>query len=152
MMLSRQKFRDLILQTLFSLLLFPEQKEDVCEILSSWHHIPEETTLEIFQRANAILITKDYLDEIIQKYSKNYTLDKINFMEKAILYQAFFTLKNEVTLPPVIIIAEALRLSKRYVTKDTVRFINAVLDSYVKSMKSITDGPSTPLWEIVAVQ
>lgn len=117
-------------------MLFPEQGEDSCEILASWNQIPQETSLEVFQIANKILHAKHYLDHLIQEYSKNYTLDKINPMEKAILYQAFFTLQNDLSLPPVIVITEALRLSKRYITKDVARFINAVLDSYVKDTKN----------------
>lgn len=77
------------------------------------------------------------IDEIIEKHSKNWTIDRISLIDLYVLRIAVFELlycKSEV--PFKVAIDEALELAKRYSSDESVKFLNGVLDSVAKSLKS----------------
>ncbi|MCH9611246.1 MAG: Transcription antitermination protein NusB [Chlamydiales bacterium] len=106
-----QKSREFVLQDLYSLSL------------------GGEASLSI-ERSNEIFAVVDQLDEKIAATSKDYTLDRIDLLDRNILRLSLFEfLENR--LEPKIIISEALRLSRKFSTKEASRFIHALLDALI---------------------
>ncbi len=71
------------------------------------------------------------IDPIIVKYTKNWDIERINIIEKSILRLAIYELRFTET-PTKIVLNEALELAKNYCSDTAVKFINGILDAFVK--------------------
>ena len=67
------------------------------------------------------------VDEIIQKYAKNWDLGRLVKMDKDILRIAIVELLYIKDAPMKVVVDEALELAKKYSTDDSASFINGVL-------------------------
>lgn len=67
------------------------------------------------------------VDEIIQKYAKNWDLGRLVKMDKDILRIAIVELLYIKDTPMKVVVDEALELAKKYSTEDSAAFINGVL-------------------------
>lgn len=81
-----------------------------------------------------IISNRDSLDESISKYLKNWTLDRIPKLDKAILETAIYEISFNEDIPTGVAINEAVKLAKKYGTDDSYSYINGVLSSYEKSL------------------
>lgn len=101
--------------------------------------IAEFTTLDSQSevQAFAIEIAEQYkehnkeLDEIIQKYSKNWDFQRLVTMDKNILRIALIELLYLKATPLKVVIDEALELAKKYSTDESTTFINGILAKVV---------------------
>lgn len=67
------------------------------------------------------------VDEIIQKYAKNWDLGRLVKMDKDILRIAIVELLYIKDTPMKVVVDEALELAKKYSTEDSSSFINGIL-------------------------
>ncbi len=67
------------------------------------------------------------VDEIIQKYSKNWDIQRLVKMDKDILRIAIVELLYVKDAPMKVVVDEALELAKKYSTDDSASFINGIL-------------------------
>ncbi len=79
------------------------------------------TIAEYFQKHNK------EVDEIIQKYAKNWDLERLVKMDKDILRIALVELLYIKDAPMKVVVDEALELAKKYSTDDSTSFINGIL-------------------------
>ena len=70
------------------------------------------------------------LDQICNKYMKNWSIDRIDKTGAAILRMAIYELKYTDT-PSLVVINEAIELAKKYSDEDVRKMINAVLDNII---------------------
>ncbi len=76
---------------------------------------------------------KPEIDEIANKYLKNWRIDRLDKTGAAILRMAIYEMKYLDT-PPIVVINEAIELAKIYTDEELVKMINAVLDKYMKDL------------------
>lgn len=76
---------------------------------------------EFFQKNNK------EVDDIIQKYAKNWDLERLVKMDKDILRIAIVELLFIKDAPMKVVVDEALELAKKYSTDDSASFINGIL-------------------------
>ena len=101
--------------------------------------IAEFTTLDSQNDVQeyAIKIAEKYqeknseLDEIIQKYAKNWDLQRLVTMDKNILRIALIELLYIKETPLKVVIDEAIELAKKYSTEESSTFINGILAKVV---------------------
>lgn len=74
-----------------------------------------------------IFSKKDYIDRCIQKAAPEFSVDKINKTDLAILRLAVFELLIEKKEPPKVIIDEAIELAKEFGGETSPSFINGAL-------------------------
>lgn len=74
------------------------------------------------------------VDEVIQKYAKNWDFKRIARVDLAILRLAIFEMLYRKDIPPVVSINEAIDLSKNFSIPDAKRFINGILDQFKLSL------------------
>ena len=74
-------------------------------------------------------------DEIIEKHSENWDLDRIAFMDKLFLKMAFTELLYMNSLPIKVTLNEYIEISKYYSTSKSKIFVNGILDKVVKFFK-----------------
>lgn len=78
-----------------------------------------------------VVTYKDELDTLANSLMKDWTIDRIDKSGAAILRMALYELKYTDT-PDVVVINEAIELSKKYSDEAVRKIINAVLDKYIK--------------------
>lgn len=69
------------------------------------------------------------IDGIIEKYSKNWDIKRIQYVDKSIIRMSIYSLiylKENISKP--IIINEAVEIAKIFGDKDSYRFVNGILD------------------------
>lgn len=75
-----------------------------------------------------VITYKDLLDEIANRYMKQWTIDRLGNTDIAIMRMGIFELLYTDT-PPVVVINEATDLAKSYSDDKIRKMINGVLDS-----------------------
>ena len=78
-----------------------------------------------------IITYKNDIDELANKYLKDWTIDRLGNTDQAILRIGIYELVYSDT-PSVVAINEAIELSKLYSDDDVRKMINAVLDKVYK--------------------
>lgn len=76
---------------------------------------------EVFQKNHT------EIDETIQKYAKNWNIDRLVKMDKDILRIAISELLYLKDAPMKVVVDEAIELAKKYSTDDSASFINGIL-------------------------
>jgi transcription termination factor NusB len=87
---------------------------------------------QIMLDAEKIIEKKSDLDLLIQKYLKNWHIDRISIMTKLILRLGIWQL-TESNNPPATIINDSIELSKGYAEEGSFRIVNGILDAYHKA-------------------
>lgn len=72
------------------------------------------------------------INDLISSNLKNYTLDRLNKIDLAIIIVAVIELKYIKQNPKEVIINEAVELAKKYSTDKSPKFINGLLADLVK--------------------
>jgi N utilization substance protein B len=85
----------------------------------------------VFKMAQAVIQDREMLDEAITPFLANWRFERLSVCTKLILRMAFWELLNTDN-PPVVVINEAIELTKCFAEADAYRFVNGVLDGFVK--------------------
>ena len=81
---------------------------------------------------NGIVKNQENINQLANKYLENWTMDRLNKVDQAILSIGIYELVYTKT-PSVVSINEAIELSKKYSDLDVTKMINGVLDSIYHS-------------------
>lgn len=130
--------RQLAVTTLYSLDFNDQLSSDID--LTVFPGMTQEETDDIDEGAKTfaryiVLGTLEKLEEIdalISKYSINRPISKINIVDRNVLRISFFQLLNLKDTHPTIIIDQAVKLSQSLSNDVSYKFINGILDTYVK--------------------
>ncbi len=126
--MRRSKSRECALQVLFQLNI---TKQEPATALSQFqeHFSPGGEADDFTRRlVLGVLEHRRELDRLIERYSENWRLDRINIIERNILRMALFELLHCEEIPPKVTMNEAIDLAKRYGSEDSGSFINGILD------------------------
>lgn len=129
MALSREKFREIVFQLLFSCEFVEMDEEEVCELMMKQLSITKKTVKEAIASILPIIPLLPEIDAIIRQYSQSYEIDRIAKVEKSILRLGIYELCFGTLLPPKVVIAESMRLTRKFATAESALFVNAVLDA-----------------------
>ena len=124
----RRKSREFALQVLYQLNI---SKQDPLTALTQFReHFLSDEEADAFQKRLVLGVLEhcSELDQLIERYSENWRLDRINLIERNILRMAIFELLFCEEIPPKVTINEAIDLGKRYGSEDSGSFINGILD------------------------
>ena len=69
------------------------------------------------------------IDSLITSKSANWDINRIAFIDKIIIRLALTEMMYFDEVPPKVSIVEAVEISKEFSTKDSISFINGILDS-----------------------
>ena len=142
MLNGRSLARQIAVSTLYSLAFNNNLTKDVD--LSVFPGMSEEEMAEldddvvIFARylIQGTLENLEHLDKLISTYSINRSIEKINIVDRNILRISFFQIENLKDTHPTIIIDQAVKLSQSLSNDVSYKFINGVLDTFVKDFAS----------------
>lgn len=125
--------RALVFQLLYTMYAF-DYDISLEVIAGSYNHgfnveIPVDST--VFKMVNAIAQEREELDKRITPLLENWRLDRLGVPTTLILRLAAWELIHT-DLDPAIVLNEAVELAKCFAEKDSYKFINGVLDEFVK--------------------
>jgi N utilization substance protein B len=75
----------------------------------------------------------DELDALIVQHAKNWRLERMAIIDRAVLRLAIFELRAGET-PPKVILNEAVELAKKFSSEDAGAFVNGILDAVRKAL------------------
>jgi len=76
-----------------------------------------------------------YIDRVIEKYARDWTLDRMANVDRNILRLAIFELLYVPDIPPSVTVDEAVELAKKYSTAESGKFVNGILGSLVRNLE-----------------
>ena len=82
-----------------------------------------------------IFIHKKEVDGLLKKISANWVPDRMAMIDKNILRLGICELLFDSTIPPKVVINEAVEIAKKFGTEESPDFINGILDKVYKDSK-----------------
>ena len=137
--LTRHEMREAALLILFQRKLNPETLDELLEDCKDSFEM--EYNSQSVKLANGVEEHEDELNAIIESYSPSRKLDRISYINLAIMKIAVYEMKYCPSVPDKVAINEAIEFAKEYTDKADVRFINGVLNSYYKDSLNNKEQP-----------
>ena len=125
---KRRSSRELALKFLYQ---FELNKGDLDEQIKLFleRNSSQEDVANFMKELVVSLIDKmEEIDEIIQKYSDHWILDRMTVIDRNILRMGTCELLFNFSTPPKVVINEAIDIAKKYGNEDSPEFINGILD------------------------
>src|SRR5580692_3633945 len=135
----RHKSREYALQMLFQ---WEMGKQEPTRIEAGfWKNVHAQKSTQEFANQlfeNAAARTNE-IDPIISTHAKNWRIERMPVIDRAILRLTITELRTAGT-PHKVVINEALELAKKFSSEDAAPFINGILDAVVKSLAGKTQA------------
>ena len=125
-MKNRSELREVIMKVLYQIDMFNEAKVD----FNLNDLIKEQLEVEnsfVNDSINGILTHREEINKLANKYLNEWSMDRLNKVDQAILSLGIYELMYTET-PSVVSINEAIELSKKYSDEKVTKMINGVLD------------------------
>jgi N utilization substance protein B len=130
MALTRSELRERIMTIIYQIDFYIKNKidYDINEVIKENIEIDNEFVKKM---VHGVMDHLEEIDSIANDKLSDWTIDRLDAMGEAILRMAIYELKYEDT-PDLVVINEAIELSKKYCDEAVRKMINAVLDKYIK--------------------
>lgn len=83
-------------------------------------------------------------DALIKGAAKNWKLDRLLSVDRALLRLSAFELKERPGTPTEVILDECIELAKDYGSDESPAFVNGVLDTLARQLRPGSVGPAKP--------
>jgi len=126
---TRRQAREIAMQALF----YMDMRNDLSvEMLEHFcgNFCPSKKIQPFFLKlVNGVLGAKDELDTLIERFSKNWDLNRMSGVDRNVMRIAVFELLYCDDIPPKVSINEAVDVGKKFGTEESGAFINGIMDS-----------------------
>lgn len=124
--MNRSQLREVIMKVLYQIDMFEEAnvQYDLNELIKEQLEIENSFVNESI---NGIIEHKEEIEKLANKYLNEWTIDRLNKVDKSILSLGIYELMYTNT-PSIVSINEAIELSKQYSDEKVTKMINGVLD------------------------
>lgn len=130
----RRQSRELALQVLFQQEFTPNQNVENA-LLTFRRSFDAEADVWTYalELLKGVESNSKNIDQAIQGAAAHWTLKRMAMVDLNIMRIATFELKfGGNTVPPAVVIDEAIEISKKYGTTDSAAFVNGILDQIMK--------------------
>ena len=137
---SRRSARIIALQALYQIDMSDEYEDDVLSF--SWLDKQYDNATIDFAR----LLVKGTLEDLrnidghIKRQLEHWDLDRVSYVDRAILRFSTYSLFSQEDVPDTVIINEAIDIAKIFGSDDSYRFVNGVLDGIRKEKNREKEG------------
>ena len=130
-MKNRSELRELAMKVIYQIKLLKKSKldYDIDELIKEQLEIKNDF---IYELVNGYLNNEENINKLANKYMKDWTIERLNMVDQAILSIGIYELVYTKT-PSIVSINEAIELSKKYSDSDVTKMINGVLDNIYHS-------------------
>lgn len=136
---NRRKSRAVAMEILYSGTVNSREDEITDEFLEDFLELSDTTeTIDPAYISRVVKIAGEhdgFLNEVIRRYLKEWTLERISRVNLAILKIAASEIFFMDDIPERVSLNEAIELAKTYSDEESQAFINAVLDRMIKGLK-----------------
>lgn len=131
--LTRRDARVLVFHLLYALEAsnYEMSLDSIADNLARGLNFPIKIGDTIFTEAEAISRERDELDGLIKPLLDRWRFDRLGVCTRIIMRMAVWELTNTDTSPTVII-NEAIEITKAFAEQDAYKFVNGVLDEWLK--------------------
>jgi N utilization substance protein B len=116
-------------------------REDLAEFIDRLEHDEDYYTYS-FELVDGVLEKIKILDSIIKEIVTNWDFNRIAKADLALLRLALYEIKYRLDVPPVVIIDEALEISKEFSSENSKKFLNGVLDKALEQIERPARKPA----------
>jgi N utilization substance protein B len=81
-------------------------------------------------------VHQEEIDALLRKYSEHWALERMPVLDRALLRLGTYELAYVSDVPTAVVITEAVELAKQYSTKDSGRFVNALLSRIAEEVRA----------------
>lgn len=130
-MKNRSELRELAMKVIYQIKLLKKSKldYDIDELIKEQLEIKNDF---IYELVNGYLNNEENINKLANKYMKDWTIERLNMVDQAILSIGIYELVYTKT-PSIVSINEAIELPKKYSDSDVTKMINGVLDNIYHS-------------------
>ena len=125
-MKNRSELREIIMKVIYQTYILENTKNeyDINSLIKEQIEVENDF---INNCVEGIIKNQKEINKLANKYMNNWTIDRLNKVDKAILSLAIYELMYTDT-PSVVAINEAIELSKKYSEEAVTKMINGILD------------------------
>ncbi len=137
--MSRRKAREIALQVLFHIDFTGGSPEEIIPAVYSMQEIEfSESVNEYVEWIVAgTLAHREEIDRQISELAKDWKLERMGGVDRAITRMAIFEIKyGEDKVPPRAAVNEAVELAKHFGSDESGRFVNGILGSLVRGAQA----------------
>ena len=129
---TRRRARELALQLLYQSELTDAEPEEMQAEFEEWRSAGASVREFADKLLRGTLARRDEIDQELGRQTTHWRLERLAAVDRNILRLAMYELIFETETPHAVVIDEAIEIAKKYGTKDSGRFVNGVLDGFVK--------------------
>ena len=135
--MSRRKAREIALQVLFHIDFTGGTPQEIIPAVYAMQEIEFSESVNDYVEwiVAGTLAHRDEIDQQISELAKDWKLERMGGVDRAITRMAVFEIKyGEEKVPPRAAVNEAVELAKHFGSDESGRFVNGILGSLVRGM------------------
>lgn len=129
---SRRRARELALQLLYQHELTHSSAEEMQRDFEEWASAPSGVRSFAAELLEGCLEHLEEIDAELDRQTSHWRLERLAAVDRNILRLGLYELLYRPDTPPAVVIDEAIEIAKRYGAEDSARFVNGVLDGFLK--------------------
>jgi len=129
---ARRKARELALQMLYQHELTGDPAAVIEAGFEEWKGAAPDVRRFASELVEGTLARLGEIDRELGRQTANWRLDRLAAVDRNILRLALYELMDRPETPAAVVIDEAIEIAKRFGSEDSGRFVNGVLDGFVK--------------------
>ena len=125
---KRRSSRELALKFLYQFELNGGDLDEQIKLFLERNSSQEAVAIFMKELVVSLIDKMEEIDEIIQKFSDHWILDRMTVIDRNILRMGACELLFNFSTPPKVVINEAIDIAKKYGNEDSPEFVNGILD------------------------
>ncbi|MCX7923260.1 MAG: transcription antitermination factor NusB [Clostridia bacterium] len=125
--MGRRASREIAMKLLYQLEIQKDNREEQVNSVLEEHELNESDVKYINEVVIGVQDNMSYIDEIIEKYSKGWKINRISKVDLSILRLSIFEISYRDDIPFNVSINEAVELAKKYSGEESGAFVNGIL-------------------------
>lgn len=138
-MTQRRLARESAVEVLYRLDLVEDESEAVIQEICVRKNPSEEAESYLRRIVQTVEQHRDEIDRVLKRNLKRWRLERVTFIDRAILRMGCAELLFFADVPPKVVINEAVEIAKKFGDDNAGKFVNGVLDGVFKS-RDISEG------------
>ena len=129
---ARRRARELALQLLYQHELTGKPPEEMQDEFEEWKSASDSMREFADQLLHGTLEHLEEIDEELSRQTAHWRLERLATVDRNILRLALYELEHHRDTPHAVVIDEAIEIAKKFGAEESARFVNGVLDGFVK--------------------
>jgi transcription antitermination protein NusB len=129
---ARRQARELALQLLYQHELTHMDPDEMQRRFDGWRNAPEGLSRFADELLRGTLEHMEEIDRELDRQTAHWRLERLAAVDRNILRLALYELLFHSETPHAVVIDEAIEIAKKFGAEDSARFVNGVLDGFVK--------------------